>query len=91
MQPMNTDDVLFPLSDPDATSSHIRDLHVSHLREGNDACTRTADSARRGPSGWRLRSHPARRRTAEYLMPQSGFTAYPADWRVREGFYNRRV
>ncbi|MEU1951582.1 hypothetical protein ACH474_08100 [Nocardia rhamnosiphila] len=88
---MNTDDVRFLISGPDMIPSHICDLHVSQLRDGNDACTRSADREDGGPAGWRLRSHPARRRTAQYLVLSSGFPAHTADRWMSPEFYNRRV
>lgn len=78
MKPMTTDIVRFPLNDPDMTPSHIRDLHVSQTMKGNDACTGSADSEDGRPAGCRSRSHPARRRTPEYLTLSGGFSMDPA-------------
>ncbi len=91
MQPMNTDNVNFPLDGPDMTPSHIRDLRVSQPWDGIDACTYSADSAPGGPAGWRLLSHPARRRTAQNTVLSSGFRADTADRWMSPDFYNHRV
>lgn len=62
VKPMNTDSVHLPLTEPDSVPSHIRDLHVSHFRDGNDACTHSKGPVCGRTAGRRRRSHPLHRK-----------------------------